>query len=410
MVDAAEEDKKAEAKKEKKSDNEGAPQRQMDFGKKLAHTDKTVRDRGFLALKRFLEAHGDLVRFDYLKLWKGLYYAMWMSDKRPVQQDLSAQMALLINHVPPEKKLLWIDTFWEIMEDAWEKLDKHRVDKFMLFIRIVFAEALKVLREGGWKPAEMKGLGETLCRLVPKCYKGTMLTSWSTRGLGMLLHFNRVLWDELSVQLELEPKATDDAVMEFLEPFFILLERTGNLGVVNSVQHHVVFAAPGHFTGKLIQRLLQGAAKEEIPVRNREILYEMVDNIEKRHVATVKAEAEARDKLRSNGGVFSGVAPPKAKWPAEMLRKKRRKKQRHRHAKKRKAPEGEEEPAPKKEREDKAAVPSSGGQDGPPRAKRIRPPRKPPGLKKWEARAAAWAAQKAAKQAGAGGGAATTQT
>lgn len=25
-------------------------------------------------------------RLEYMKVWKGLYFAMWMADKRPVQQ------------------------------------------------------------------------------------------------------------------------------------------------------------------------------------------------------------------------------------------------------------------------------------------------------------------------------------
>ena len=99
----------------------------MNFGKFLAHTDKlvselvrphckavetaekhlprVVRDRGFKRLKRWLVKHPELERpfvdtavhlifhvlirrLEYMKVWKGLYFAVWMADKRPVQQDL----------------------------------------------------------------------------------------------------------------------------------------------------------------------------------------------------------------------------------------------------------------------------------------------------------------------------------
>eukprot|EP00439_Symbiodinium_sp_Y106_P021937 s5410_g2.t1 len=102
---------------------EGLP---VNFGKFLAHTDKVVRDRGFKRLKRWLVKHPELERLEYMKVWKGLYFAVWMADKRPVQQELAVNIALLLNDVPQEKRTLWIDTFWETMKVSWEKLDVHR--------------------------------------------------------------------------------------------------------------------------------------------------------------------------------------------------------------------------------------------------------------------------------------------
>ncbi|CAJ1332785.1 unnamed protein product, partial [Effrenium voratum] len=87
----------------------------VNFGKQLAHTDKGVRDRGLKKLKRWLLKHPDLGRLEYMKVWKALYFAMWMADKRPVQQELAVQIALLINDVPHDKRTLWMDTFWETM-------------------------------------------------------------------------------------------------------------------------------------------------------------------------------------------------------------------------------------------------------------------------------------------------------
>ncbi|CAE8635933.1 unnamed protein product, partial [Polarella glacialis] len=115
----------------------------VNFGKRLAHTDKTVRDKGFSILKKWLAVHPELERLEYMKLWKGLYFGMWMADKRPVQQELSVNTAMLLNDVPREKRNMWIETFWETMRDAWEKLDVHRINKYMLFMRIILAESFK---------------------------------------------------------------------------------------------------------------------------------------------------------------------------------------------------------------------------------------------------------------------------
>merc|ERR1719223_997871 len=122
----------------------------LNFGKRLAHTDKVVRDRGFRVLKKWMQTHPETKKLDYMKLWKGLYFGMWMSDKRPVQQELAVHMALLINNIPTEKRFIWLDTFWETIQEGWEKLDKWRMNKYLLLVRIVMAEAFKALRVGGW--------------------------------------------------------------------------------------------------------------------------------------------------------------------------------------------------------------------------------------------------------------------
>ncbi|CAK9027909.1 Ribosomal RNA processing protein 1 homolog B (RRP1-like protein B), partial [Durusdinium trenchii] len=113
------------------------------FGKLLAHTDRVVRDRGFKKLRKWLKKNPDLGRLEFMKVWKGLYFAMWMADKRPVQQELAVQIALLLNEIPLERRTMWIECFWDTMRDAWEKLDAHRVNKYLLFLRIVLAEMFK---------------------------------------------------------------------------------------------------------------------------------------------------------------------------------------------------------------------------------------------------------------------------
>merc|ERR1719440_1097924 len=106
----------AKASSTDEADKEHQP---LNFGKRLAHTDKIVRDRGFRTLKKWLVKHPDLQRLDFMKLWKGLYFGIWMADKRPVQQELAVNIALLVNDVPRDKQVMWIECFWETMQAAW---------------------------------------------------------------------------------------------------------------------------------------------------------------------------------------------------------------------------------------------------------------------------------------------------
>jgi len=266
----------------------------LNFGKRLAHTDKKIRDRGFANLKAFLHNHTELERLDFLKLWRGLYFGMWMADKRPVQQDLAVQMALLIEKIPREKQGMWLDTFWETMKASWEKLDKHRLSKYLLLIRIVVAEAFKVVRLGGWQTDEVKALSETFLQGVPRHVQQGM----NTRSLGLNLQFHRILWDELRPQLKKDPEASVEVILELLEPFCALAEGCGLTALVKNVHKFVLLRTPQRFTGKLIFRLLQGAARKDIPKVNREALYETVDKLEKRPQAEVEEPGDEEEKPR----------------------------------------------------------------------------------------------------------------
>lgn len=55
------------------------------FARALASNDYMTREKGLQALTRFLVRKHDIVECDMLKIWKGLFYAFWHSDKAPVQ-------------------------------------------------------------------------------------------------------------------------------------------------------------------------------------------------------------------------------------------------------------------------------------------------------------------------------------
>jgi len=286
----------------------------LNFGKRLAHTDKVVRDHGFKTLKKWLQSHRDLDRLDFMKLWKGLYFGMWMADKRPVQQELAVNVALLLNDVPREKRNLWIDTFWETMRDAWEKLDVHRINKYMLFLRIVLAESFKDLRVGGWEIEEVKSRAEILAQSVPK------LTN-SAPSVGISIQLTRILWDELLPQLGQSPKASQEVVMTFLEPFISLAEWSYVDSLVRSIHDNIIKRAPPELLNVLTTRVLEGAAKTDIPKKSREALYDTADELEKAqsHAADItspllkQAVAAIRSKPPSPkaAAAVAGQAPKK---------------------------------------------------------------------------------------------------
>ena len=70
------------------------------LGRDLANTEKSVRDGAVDAIRRYLfhrlndpirelTSLQDATELEMMKLWKGLFYTFWMSDKPPVQEALA---------------------------------------------------------------------------------------------------------------------------------------------------------------------------------------------------------------------------------------------------------------------------------------------------------------------------------
>lgn len=273
----------------------------LNFGKRLAHTDKVVRDRGFRTLKRWLHGQDSLERLDYMKLWKGLYFGMWMADKPKVQQELAVSIALLLNDIPRAKQAMWIDTFWETMQTAWEQLDFHRLNKYMLFVRIVAAEAFKVLRVNGWALDEIRSLTTTFTRGVPLDTRG----SRNMPSLGLLLQFVRVLWEELQPQLDVVPPSTE-ALLEIVVPFCTIAAECSVEPLVRSIHSHVFRRVPVSLAGVLAARLRAAADGEDVPVSNEQALVETAEFLEKlaRNPSAAGAAGASGVQVPKQGAVF----------------------------------------------------------------------------------------------------------
>lgn len=70
---------------------------------------------------------------DFLRLWKGLYYCMWMSDKPLVQEELTEDLGSLIHCFPDVKVgVQFFRNFLETMCLEWFGIDQWRIDKFMM--------------------------------------------------------------------------------------------------------------------------------------------------------------------------------------------------------------------------------------------------------------------------------------
>jgi len=61
------------------------------FARALGSTDYHTREAGLAALTAWLAKKHDIDELDLLKLWKGIFYTFWHSDKHAVQVRAARQ-------------------------------------------------------------------------------------------------------------------------------------------------------------------------------------------------------------------------------------------------------------------------------------------------------------------------------
>ncbi|GAO49338.1 Nop52-domain-containing protein [Saitoella complicata NRRL Y-17804] len=160
------------------------------FVKKLAANDRPTRDAAVASLSQFLSAKKDISKKDLLKLWKGLFYCFWMSDRPRTQQRLAEDLASLVAKVRRENAMLFLEVFWETMCREWPGLDVLRMDKFYMLVRRFVAAAFKLLQSEKWN----EGLVEEYIRILSE---GSLHPKDQKMPNGLRYHITEIYLDEL---------------------------------------------------------------------------------------------------------------------------------------------------------------------------------------------------------------------
>lgn len=121
------------------------------LARRLSHVDKRERDRGVEMVRGFLEKGSGLSDDDLMKVWKGLYYCMWMSDKAPIQEELAQSLANMVHLGSWKEGVAFVRAFYATMCREWRGIDRLRLDKFYNLMRCVVQEAMAMLSKAHWK-------------------------------------------------------------------------------------------------------------------------------------------------------------------------------------------------------------------------------------------------------------------
>lgn len=113
-------------------------------------TDRPTRDKALEALGKFLQTSKTIPEMELLKLWRGLFYSMWFSDRPRTQQKLADELANLLSKLQAVNFFPFLDAFWAIMAREWENLDQHRLDKFLMLLRRYVTATFRRLKLEEW--------------------------------------------------------------------------------------------------------------------------------------------------------------------------------------------------------------------------------------------------------------------
>ncbi|KAJ3880835.1 Nop52-domain-containing protein [Lentinula edodes] len=196
------------------------------LNKYLASTEKKTRDKAIKTLSVFLldETRDELPKSEMTRLWKGIFYCFWMSDKPLVQQALASELAeLVLTTTNSSSKLSFLNGFWETMVREWNGIDRLRLDKYLMLVRRFVNVSFRVLIRQDW---DLKICQEY--NTILSHQDGPLCASDGRVPVGLVYHIADVYLEELEKALRSSTRDTIKPVplALILSPFFNLAAQT----------------------------------------------------------------------------------------------------------------------------------------------------------------------------------------
>ena len=98
--------------------------------------EKKIRDKAIKNLSVFLSdpSRDDISKPDMDRLWKGIFYGFWMSDKPVVQQALAGELAeLILTITTTTSSISFLHGFWRTIVREWNGIDRLRYARLPFF-------------------------------------------------------------------------------------------------------------------------------------------------------------------------------------------------------------------------------------------------------------------------------------
>ncbi|XP_028993081.1 ribosomal RNA processing protein 1 homolog A-like isoform X2 [Betta splendens] len=188
---------------------------EVQFAQRLASNEKPIRTKALKKLRKYISVRsqkdtGGFTGDELLKLWKGLFYCLWMQDKPLLQEQLSNQISTLIHSFHNlNGQMLYLESFLQTFKREWTGIDRLRMDKFFQLVRFMFKQTFELLKKRNW---DSSVVGRFLELLTTQ-----LLQSDSAAPSELQLHILDLYLTELAAVGSAELTAEQNLV--FIEPF-----------------------------------------------------------------------------------------------------------------------------------------------------------------------------------------------
>ncbi|XP_012994645.4 ribosomal RNA processing protein 1 homolog B [Esox lucius] len=195
---------------------------EIQFAQRLASNEKPMRTKAIKKLKKYITVRsqaidGGFSSDELLKLWKGLFYCLWMQDKLLLQEELSNQISGLIHCFQNvQTQFLFLETFLQTMKREWTGIDRLRMDKFFQLVRFVFRKTLEMMKSKEWETSLVTRFLDVLSSQV--------LHSTSGAPAGLQFHIMDLYMSELAAVGSAELTAAQN--LTFIDPFCKIASKT----------------------------------------------------------------------------------------------------------------------------------------------------------------------------------------
>ncbi|XP_053482272.1 ribosomal RNA processing protein 1 homolog B [Ictalurus furcatus] len=213
----------------------GPQEPEIILAQRLASNDKSIRTKALKALRKYInlrsqKIEGGFTSEDLLKIWKGLFYCLWMQDKPLLQEELSHRISGLIHSFQTtDNQLLYFATFLQTVKREWNGIDRLRMDKFYQLVRFMFRQAFEVLKRREW---ESSAVNQFL-----QVFTDQILQNTDHVPKGLILHILDLYMAELaqvgSAELTAEQNQT------FINPFCKTMAKTKDCFLLSSISKNI---------------------------------------------------------------------------------------------------------------------------------------------------------------------------
>ncbi|CAI6343654.1 unnamed protein product [Macrosiphum euphorbiae] len=205
--------------------------KEIELTKLLASNDPKTRSDGIKQIKQLLLKHSgdtsDAFQLnDYLIIWRGLFYFMWMSDKPLPQESATEKISNLIHSCTSyEGKILFLDAFFLTIKDDWMSISQHRIDKFMMLVRRCLRQLLFTFVNCDWNIEYMNKFSEVLYRAL------------KSFTLSLRTHLQEIFLEELAKVSR--GKVPSEALVIILDSFLHYISELNDFMLIREVTQNV---------------------------------------------------------------------------------------------------------------------------------------------------------------------------